>query len=633
MITGKLKYLLILLFLLAGFSLLPAQENYNLNKITLSGNQKISRSRLKNQMSMKQNTFLRNSLFWKKKYLYNESELNIDLQNLTALYQKEGYLHVEIVPKLIVDDENETVLLKLNIRENKPVLISDLIYTIEVADSIKQILRSGLPKPRAEIDLGIANGLRDKSLEISNSFLEKDLKVGERFRDEDLKNSQKKLLTWLQNESYPFSEVDYKLKLNEDQSEVKVEFIIIPGQKMSYGTIKIIGNDKVRESIIRDRITFESGDYFNPKDLQKTQSTVQHLEMFQYTTLHLEESEDKSNLVNVLINVKEAPRLSTQLSVGFGMEERFRTELNITKLGFLGGIRKAVFIARYSYLEPYNISLNLKQPSAFYKRGSLSFNPYILKKNEKGYTQESSGLYWIYKLMYAKCSSFHFDYNYEWNNLIAKSDFIEDELLADGKINYQLSISSFGYSFNNSEPIISPTNGWRFAATAVFSGLCFYSDYHYYQLLSEICRYTLLSDNLVLATRVECDVMEPTRSNETTPLAERFYGGGQSSMRGWLRSELGPKNAEGVPSGGNSLLEASFELRYPIYKIVSGVLFLDCGNIWKQAYQHNLNDLRYALGGGLRIKTPLGAFRLDAAYPIFEQNLPVRFYFSIGEAF
>lgn len=633
MITGKFKKLLMLLFLLAGFSFLPAQENYNLSKITISGNHKISRSRLKNQMSMKQNTFFRNALFWKRKYLYNESELNIDLQNLTALYQKEGYLHVEIVPSLITDEENETVKLKLDITENNPVLISDLIYTIQAADSIKQILRSGLPKPKAEINLGIVNGLRDKSLEISNHFLEKDLKIGERFRDKDLENSQKKLLIWLQNESYPFSEVDYKLKLNDDQSEITVEFIIIPGQKMSYGTIKIAGNEKVPESIIRDQVTFSSGDLFDPKNLQKTQRAVQHLEMFQYTTLHLEESENNSNLVNVLINVKEAPRLSTQVSVGYGVEERLRTELNITKLGFLGGIRKAVFIAKHSYLEPYSISLNLKQPAAFHKRGSLSFNPFVLKKNETGYEKESTGLYWIYKLNCAKFSSFHLDYNYEWNNLTAKSDFIEDELLADGKINYQLSSSSFGYSFNNSEPIISPTNGWRFAATAVFSGLCFYSDYHYYQLLSEICRYTLVSDNLVLATRVECDVMEPTRSDEMTPLAERFYAGGKSSVRGWLRSELGPLNDEGVPLGGNSLLEASLELRYPIYKIVSGVLFMDCGNIWKEAYQHNLNDLHYAVGGGLRIKTPLGAIRIDAAYPIFEEGLPVRFYFSIGEAF
>jgi len=60
---------------------------------------------------------------------------------------------------------------------------------------------------------------------------------------------------------------------------------------------------------------------------------------------------------------------------------------------------------------------------------------------------------------------------------------------------------------------------------------------------------------------------------------------------------------------------------------------MDCGNIWKQAYQHNLNDLHYAVGSGLRIKTPLGAIRIDAAYPIFEEGLPVRFHFSIGEAF
>ena len=72
--------------------------------------------------------------------------------------------------------------------------------------------------------------------------------------------------------------------------------------------------------------------------------------------------------------------------------------------------------------------------------------------------------------------------------------------------------------------------------------------------------------------------MKPIWGNEITPIEERFFSGGSMSVRGWQRSLLGPKNAENEPIGGNSLLEGSTELRYPIWNIFSGAVFLDFGN-------------------------------------------------------
>ena len=98
-------------------------------------------------------------------------------------------------------------------------------------------------------------------------------------------------------------------------------------------------------------------------------------------------------------------------------------------------------------------------------------------------------------------------------------------------------------------------------------------------LSSEARKYTTLYKQLVLATRLEGGFMKALRSAELTPIADRFYAGGSNSVRGWARFDLGPKSEDNLPLGGNSLLETSIELRYPIWNIISGVVFCDAGNV------------------------------------------------------
>jgi outer membrane protein insertion porin family len=125
----------------------------------------------------------------------------------------------------------------------------------------------------------------------------------------------------------------------------------------------------------------------------------------------------------------------------------------------------------------------------------------------------------------------------------------------------------------------------------------------------------------------------PIRNNQFIPVEERFYAGGSYSVRGWARQRLGPIDPFGNPVGGQSLFEFSTEFRYPIYDLIRGVAFMDCGNVWLESYTWKLNKLRYSLGVGIRITTPIGPARLDVARPIFDEEKKVQFHFSVGHAF
>ena len=138
--------------------------------------------------------------------------------------------------------------------------------------------------------------------------------------------------------------------------------------------------------------------------------------------------------------------------------------------------------------------------------------------------------------------------------------------------------------------------------------------------------------------------MGPIRGSDATPVEERFYSGGSYSVRGWQRQLLGPREISMpadsmesvVPTGGNSIIEGSFEFRNPIYKNISGALFLDYGNVWGDWNGFDLLDLHYAIGAGLRYNTLIGPIRVDFAWKLNRQEFDRRdyeFHVSIGQSF
>src|SRR5205807_2236209 len=66
------------------------------------------------------------------------------------------------------------------------------------------------------------------------------------------------------------------------------------------------------------------------------------------------------------------------------------------------------------------------------------------------------------------------------------------------------------------------------------------------------------------------------------PLPERFFGGGNSSHRGFPENQAGQRDPlTGFPLGGNALLFHSTELRFPLVgDNLEGVFFHDLGNIY-----------------------------------------------------
>ena len=162
----------------------------------------------------------------------------------------------------------------------------------------------------------------------------------------------------------------------------------------------------------------------------------------------------------------------------------------------------------------------------------------------------------------------------------------------------------------------------------------FAQHYHYWQ-----------AGPLVLATAGRLGLARGLGSSDVIP-SERFFAGGGNTVRGYAQDSLGPRNFFDDSAGGNTLLVFNQEARFPIYRWVSGVGFIDAGNVFASVGDVSLSGIAVGAGFGLRLDSPVGLLRFDYGFALTRDHvspdqpsggvdtIPLgQFFFSIGQAF
>ncbi|MBM4194204.1 MAG: hypothetical protein FJ202_07495 [Gemmatimonadetes bacterium] len=197
-------------------------------------------------------------------------------------------------------------------------------------------------------------------------------------------------------------------------------------------------------------------------------------------------------------------------------------------------------------------------------------------------------------------------------------------------------------------PTDDPRSGYRWSIETKFGhasvGQVLPIDYG--RLLAEGAWYHALTPWLTLATRLQVGgIVAPADESFLLPPSERFYGGGQNTVRGFGQNLLGPGSyivsridtVSGpggapvgaarpqdeydriAPSGGNAMWIGNIELRstrgWPS-DLLRWVLFVDMGRVWntQNVFSVTNADTRATPGIGARVITPLGPFRVDIGY-------------------
>jgi outer membrane protein insertion porin family len=157
---------------------------------------------------------------------------------------------------------------------------------------------------------------------------------------------------------------------------------------------------------------------------------------------------------------------------------------------------------------------------------------------------------------------------------------------------------------------------------------------------------------LVWANRIEWGAAKAF-AGDHVPTSERFFSGGETSLRGFPINGAGPQRTVPacaqpndpatctnirVPFGGNQLFILNSEMRFPLYimKALGGAVFYDGGNVYNNINARQLvRDYTNTVGFGVRYATPVGPVRFDIG-----RNLnPItgikatQFFITLGQAF
>ncbi len=98
------------------------------------------------------------------------------------------------------------------------------------------------------------------------------------------------------------------------------------------------------------------------------------------------------------------------------------------------------------------------------------------------------------------------------------------------------------------------------------------------------------------------------------PASERFFAGGDTTVRGFALDRLGTPETidpEGFPKGGQGLVVLNAELRIPVRGVLGAVAFIDGGNVFRHVNDMDFSELRATVGFGVRYRSPVGPIRVD----------------------
>jgi outer membrane protein assembly complex protein YaeT len=139
----------------------------------------------------------------------------------------------------------------------------------------------------------------------------------------------------------------------------------------------------------------------------------------------------------------------------------------------------------------------------------------------------------------------------------------------------------------------------------------------------------------VVAVAGRLGLAEPYGGTAALAIQDRFYAGGATTIRGFREDRVGPLDAKGNPIGGNASAILNLEWRFPIWKWLGGAVFVDTGAVTPEISGLGFDAFKTGVGGGLRIKTPVGPIRFDVGYAVsrIPNESRTQFYVTVGNPF
>lgn len=372
--------------------------------------------------------------------------------------------------------------------------------------------------------------------------------------------------------------------------------------------IIIKGNEKTKDFVILRELEFAPGDVLNMNVLQNSFQNLVKLNLFSEFNPQLERVSIWDNTANVIIEVVEAKTGLLGAGVTYSTKDGWLGFVDIQERNLLGNGQTLGFQWQFGGITNY--SLNFYEPWLLGTRTSFGIG--IYDRTSKGINVDK---------VHRRGGNILLGHNLinEWDGMIKYSvENYKEYDDADGSVpDYESVLRSITLQVDRdtTNHPFNPTGGAIDIFSIEYAGDFLGGTENFVKYNLDMRRfYPGFKDNHAWGVRLKAGVGEGNLEKR------QYHLGGSESLRGYKSMEF----------SGDSLLLMNLEYRLPIADNFTAVVFADAGNVWEKGESISLGDLKYSIGAGLRMNTPIGQLRLDYGFNEDGKGQP---HFSIGHTF
>jgi outer membrane protein insertion porin family len=579
-----------------------------ISQVRFEGNTHISDRTLRKQMKTRGRTLI---YFMDKTGRLDEVQLEQDMDKIREYYQNHGFIDVEI--KEVRKDRTPK---------------GPMIITVVIVEG-----------PQYHVRKLTVSGYEHSTDAKIRAFLK--MKEGSVYSPKQLRDDAKAVADAYGSGGY----VDLVITPEgapAGPALIDVHYNIEEGTRSFVNRVNIEGNTRTKDKVIRREVLVAPGDVFNTVRVDTTKKRLENLGYFAKVETYPEET-DIPGRKDLTILVQEKRTGSLSFGGGFSTVDKLVGFAELTQgnfdlfnwPSFTGGGQK--FRLRLQYgTERKDFILTISEPYFLDRRLSLTGQAFYNEANylSSFYDQRNYGfLFELRKPIntYTYGTLGYTLQNIEIFNVAASApEFILDQ---QGSFVESKIFSSVVFD-SRDNPLLS-RRGQRVTFSPAIAGGFLGGDVQVYALDLEGSQYFRLPKDTILLINGEVATVSQWGSGNEVPIFERLYLGGSNNLRGFPFREVGPKDENGEPKGGQSMARATIEWTFPIIEKARGAVFYDTGFVNSDAWSFGFNHMASDIGIGLRLDLPIGPLRLDYGYPVMRDgyNGGGHFNFNVGYQF
>jgi outer membrane protein insertion porin family len=563
-------------------------KKVRLRRISFFGNDTIPGKKLRKQMKETKQV---GGILGRNRY--NEDEFIEDKQKVLAFYQTNGFRDAEILSdSLYYDEAKENIFIDITVKEGP-------LY------SFGKVSWEGNEKIK---DAGIG-----KLIVISEGLV---------YSKERLDKSQEQISNLYSDIGYITASVDPRETPAEDHS-VAVHFNILENKPWKVRQVRIEGNTKTKDRVIRRELWIQPGQTFRRSGIERSMRNVQQLNFFGSVEPELRPVQESEEL-DLILKVEEKSTGTASVGAGFSEQDGLVGTIGLQIPNFRGngqqlnfqwefGTQRETF--RIGFTEPWLMNTPTSVSGQLFRdtqRISSDFD----QRRQGALASIGRRLPW------PDFSRASVGYRIEQVKFLNFSDEVGVDTRQNATFANNITSSvNFNYTRDSRDLPVFANSGSVFSYTPNVAGgpLGGNTNFHKHDLVSSF--YFPMFWRFALNLKTHLGFVSGYRGT-VVPFNEKYTPGGISifdgtMVRGYPEQSLGPVTG-GVISGGNSQMLVNLQITVPIVKQQFYALaFADAGNSWENISETSMFDLRRSVGFGFRIMAPVvGIMGFDFAWGI-----------------